>query len=121
MNRYHNMKQEGFSFLVDHSCTKVSIPTRVLCTLSKHSDEVWIVKFSPNGRLLCTVSKDALVVVWEVRRDNAELFVNALHEIKAHNKEVNSLAWSSDSRRFLTSSRDSTIKLWDVETGQSTL
>lgn len=41
-------------------------PTETRQVLSEHSDEVWFLRFSNNGKYLATGSKDTNVILWKV-------------------------------------------------------
>ena len=41
-------------------------PTETRQILSEHSDEVWFLRFSNNGKYLATGSKDMTVILWKV-------------------------------------------------------
>eukprot|EP00906_Rhabdomonas_costata_P021640 RCo031398 len=52
--RFHNVDPTDCSLLVDHVCTKATLPKHTRCVLRGHTDEVWFVAFSHNGRLLAS-------------------------------------------------------------------
>lgn len=41
-------------------------PSKTVKVLESHTDEVWYVAFSNNGRYLASVSKDQTCVVWNM-------------------------------------------------------
>lgn len=41
-------------------------PTVTRQILSEHSDEVWFLRFSNNGKYLATGSKDMTVILWKI-------------------------------------------------------
>ena len=69
--------------------------------------EVWGVQFSPDSRLLYTVSRDHTGAIWSVP-DGQLLFREALHD-----DEINGLAISPDGALIATGSDDLTVRLWD--------
>ncbi len=66
--------------------------------------------FSPDGRLLVSVSDDKLVIVWDfVHRKRLKM-------LTAHTERVNSIAFSSDGKWFATGSHDKKVIVWDAVT-----
>src|SRR5262249_53770311 len=83
----------------------------VTVTLTGHSDSVWAVAFSPNGRTLATGSVDHTAKLWDVS-DPAHPTATAT--ITGHSEPVRALAFSPNGRTLATASLDHTAKLWDV-------
>lgn len=50
-------------------------PTETRQVLSEHSDEVWFLRFSNNGKYLATGSKDMTVILWKVEVFGVIVFV----------------------------------------------
>jgi len=67
--------------------------------LNEHSDEVWYLKFSPNGLKLATCSKDTLCIIWDVDPENHQL--KQLKAFECHANGVSFVEWSPDSRFLL--------------------
>jgi WD40 repeat protein/energy-coupling factor transporter ATP-binding protein EcfA2 len=82
-------------------------------TLAGHTDAVYSLAFSPDGRTLATGSVDNTVRLWDVTTGASRL------TITGHTKVVFSLAFSPDGRTLATGSVDNTVRLWDVTTGTS--
>jgi WD40 repeat protein len=64
--------------------------------------------FSPDGRLLVSVSEDKQVIVWDFARRER------LATLTDHNDWVMAVAFSPDGKRFATGSRDQTVIVWDA-------
>ena len=80
-------------------------------TLTDHTDAVTAVAFSPDGRLLASVSNDRTARLWNV--------TNPLHPVSVavltgHTDSLNSVAFSHDGRMLATGSSDHTVRLWDI-------
>src|SRR5205807_126417 len=86
----------------------------LLYTLEGHSGEVNSIAWSPDGRILASVSDDHTIRLWDVQTGQL------LHILEGHNAIIFSVAWSPDGEALASSSgsRDKTIRLWDRQTGQ---
>lgn len=54
------------SLLSDHACKRGSFPSVPTYVLNEHTDEVWVLEWSHDGRFLATGGRDSQVVIWEV-------------------------------------------------------
>ncbi|OWZ08019.1 hypothetical protein PHMEG_00019501 [Phytophthora megakarya] len=97
-----------------------------LRVLTRHTNDVWELAFSPDGVILASASSDGSVVLWEVKLKDPfsqtpqvrVCVVEALHVLQSVEGPADCLAWSPDSRFLLSSgSRSSTIQLWDRMSG----
>jgi len=98
------------SLLENVSLAPDRIPRETHHVLEKHSDEVWFVKFSHNGKLLASASKDNMVMIWDVTHPEMDHAVT----LQGHTDYLSFVAWSPDDRHILTCSNDRLIKLWEV-------
>jgi predicted NACHT family NTPase len=74
---------------------------------------VYSVAFSPDGKLLASVSKGN-ILLWDV---NSHKLLDP--PLNGHTDSVSWLAFSPDRKTLASGSYDSTIRLWDVETHQA--
>jgi WD40 repeat protein len=77
-----------------------------------HSEAVWSVALSGDGKRLLTGSEDHTAILWDAGTGKP------IQTFKGHTAYVLSVALSGDGRRVLTGSSDRTAILWDAETGE---
>lgn len=93
----------------------VSDPTRIerKAVLKGHTQGVWAVAFTPDGRTLISASLDQEIKFWDVAT------AKELRTLKGHKSRILGMALSSDGKRLLTGDPDE-VKIWDVATGKVT-
>ncbi|HZY78922.1 MAG TPA: cytochrome D1 domain-containing protein [Cyclobacteriaceae bacterium] len=74
-----------------------------------HTNSVFTLRYSPDGRFLLSGSRDARLKQW----DAADYHLT--EEVVAHMYAINSLSFSPDGKHFVTCSLDKSIKLWDAD------
>ncbi|MFD2513783.1 WD40 repeat domain-containing protein [Pontibacter locisalis] len=79
--------------------------------LKSHTNSVFTVAYSPDGKLLLTGGRDAHLRVWEVEQEYKERGY-----LIAHMYTINHITYSPDGTHFATCSMDKSIKLWDAQT-----
>jgi WD40 repeat protein/serine/threonine protein kinase len=82
---------------------------------TSHSDGLFSVSWSPDGKLLATVSEDGTAKVWNAAT-GWELSL-----LDAHTNRVLCLSWSPDGKLMATGSEDGTAKTWDPIRGKEQL
>jgi WD40 repeat protein len=75
-----------------------------------HSNSVFSLVYSPDSKILLSVSRDARLKVWDV-----EAGYTQAAEVVAHLYAINHLAFSPNGKHFVTCSLDKSIKVWDFD------
>ncbi|CAF2119004.1 unnamed protein product [Brassica napus] len=111
---YHNTLDSDLSLFTDHQCGKHQIPSRTVQILESHTDEVWFLQFSHNGKYLASSSKDQTAIIWEIKADGQ---FSLKHKLVGHQKPVTAILWSPDDRQVLTCGAEEVIRRWNVDSG----
>ncbi|MDH3717403.1 MAG: WD40 repeat domain-containing protein, partial [Planctomycetota bacterium] len=107
----------------DHSQVALGGPARVvrihatadgalLHTLSKHTDWVRAVQYSPDGVLLASADRSGAILIWEAQTAREYL------QLAGHKAAVTSISWRADSNVLATASEDGNVKLWEISGGK---
>jgi WD40 repeat protein len=80
-------------------------------TLVSHTNSVFSVQYSPDGKYLLSGSRDAHLKIWNVLED-----YSLYKDIVAHLFAINHVVYSPDSHLFASCSMDKSIKIWDAAT-----
>ncbi|MEH2437976.1 MAG: hypothetical protein V7K25_27755, partial [Nostoc sp.] len=98
------------AFGTDKIVENLTIARRIY-TLQGHSNSIYSVAYSPDGRIIASGSKDSTIKLWYVSTGRE------IYTLQGHSDSVNSVAFSPDGKILASGSNDTTIKLWDVTTG----
>ncbi len=77
-----------------------------------HSDTVFGVCFSPDGKMLATCGADKFVKVWEMPGGK---FIKAF---EGHTHHVLDVGWKADGKFLASCGADNVVKVWDFEKGE---
>ena len=87
-------------------------PTRArLLTLEGHTDKLWDVAYSPDGKWLATAGSDNTARVWDAE-------TGTLHTTVPYASRVGTVAFSADSRLMASGGQDHIVRVWDVIAGR---
>jgi WD repeat-containing protein 26 len=116
----------GLSLLSDHLCLRSAFPSLNSQVLREHEDEVWVVRFSNDGRKLASGGKDKKVILWELEDGMSMGFgltSKKRNEFKMSKKllgfeyEIGVLSWSPDDSLILAAG-EHVIGMWNVSDGK---
>jgi len=82
-----------------------------LYTYRGHSDVVWSVAWSPDGKRIASGSGDNTAQVWDAA-DGGNVYT-----YRGHSVYVEAVAWSPDGKRIASAGGDNTVQVWDVADG----
>ncbi|KIL54614.1 hypothetical protein M378DRAFT_47470, partial [Amanita muscaria Koide BX008] len=85
------------------------------CLLTGHTEKVYSVTFSHDGKWAASGSVDRTIRIWD-----AEIGVLVGGPFKGHTGPVTSVAFSPDGNLLVSGSKDETVCVWDTVTGSLT-
>jgi WD40 repeat protein len=91
-----------------------SRPLVLTQTLSGHTDAVWAVALSPDGRRLVSGGADHLIKIWDLQTGQV------LSSLSGHTDAIRAIALSPDGQTLVSGSGDRTIKIWNLKTSKLT-
>ena len=116
--RYNNIPIDTISDWIyrDISSIQPLVPETTTQILENHSDQVWDVRFSNQGTMLASTSKDKTLIVWKW---TLETGMTCAHRINGQSSAPTSMSWSPDDRFLLTCGGNrKSVYQWDTQTGQ---
>ena len=82
--------------------------------MDAHSDTVYGVEFSPDGKQLATASADKFAKVFDVATGDH------VQSYEGHTHHVMDVSWKADLTLLASAGADNAIKVWNTETGEQT-
>ncbi len=106
-----NKNNSEISLYKDYQGDKDKFPQKTIKILVDHTDEVWFVKFSNNGKYLASTSQDTTVKIYDTEDD-----FKLITTLRGHDKPVICVSWSSDDS-YMLSTGCRGIFIWNPITG----
>ncbi len=75
--------------------------------ITKHTEWITALGFSPDGKLLATADRNGGALVWQATAGHERA------DLRGHKGTITALDWRADSAMLATASEDGTVKLWD--------
>jgi WD40 repeat protein len=91
--------------------TRAAEPAQVATTLKGHTEIVYALAFSPDGKYVATGSFDRTVRLWDTASGKE---VKAFGGSSGHQNLVLCVAFSPDGKTLASGSQDNTVKLWEL-------
>ena len=94
----------------EHSSAASWMPdmSDALQVLEGHSDEIWHVTFSHDGRLVGSASKDGAACIWRVKASGEAVL---LHTLQGHTQSLSLVTFSPDDSLLLTCGSEPEVRL----------
>lgn len=75
--------------------------------ITKHTEWITSLAFSPNGKLLATTDRNGGALIWQATAGHERA------DLRGHKGAITSVDWRADSAMLATASEDGTVRLWD--------
>src|SRR5262249_38966458 len=99
--------------IVSRSLTVAQAPAGMV-VLKGHTETVYAIAFSPDGKYVVTGSFDKLAKLWEAATGKD---LRTVGGTQGHQSLVLGVAFSADGKNTATGSQDNSARIWDVPTG----
>ena len=84
-------------------------------TLKGHTDYIWEVAYSPDGKRIASGSWDESIKIWDAASGKC------LKTLTGHSDVIDSVAYSPDGKHLASGSDDFSIRLWDPDAEADTV
>ena len=111
---YHNSRGLQMSLFTDYSAGPEQLPTELAQVLHAHTDEVWAVQFSRDGKWMATASKDGSALLWAV---TAAGTVQLERNLLTNAGPVNIIAFSPDSEMIVAGGHEGNLFVFNLKDG----
>ncbi len=84
---------------------------REIWHLKGHSEPIWTVACSSDGKLAASAGYEGVIQVWDLESGQS------IHQLDRHGMPVGGLAFTPDNQLLLSSGNDHRLRLWDIQSG----
>ncbi|CBF86026.1 hypothetical protein AN2021.2 [Aspergillus nidulans FGSC A4] len=94
--------------------------TPMIQTLTGHSEAVWRVAFSPDGKQIASGSDSGLIKLWDTTTGSLQKTLSGSHPKRRYQiqqEQVKAMAFLPDSKLIISGYYDGSVMLWDTTTG----
>ncbi len=106
----------GCLFLLLGASARAALPEGALAQIGTprpmHRGPVYLVRYSPDGKLLASAGLDKVVRLWDTQTGLE------VRQFQGHTENVYALAFAPDGKTLVSGGRDKTVRLWDVVSGK---
>src|SRR5690348_6713248 len=86
--------------------------------LKGHTDEVYALAFSPDGKALASAGQDASIRMWDLAAGKERAVLTRRGENEGLRHTVYCVAFSPDGKTLASGGNEDVIRLWDLATGK---
>lgn len=97
----------------DRTIRIVDIESNSSRVIEGHTDEVWSIGMTADGKRIATGSKDTKIRLWDVATGQTT------QVLEGHKAGIVYTVFSRDEKHLFSQSDDCTLRIWDLESGQS--
>ena len=109
-----NISQHTYKHRYDHTLTLWKDGQMFCAPLKGHQGKVSHCAFSPDDKMLASVSFDKTAMLWSITEKGAK----ALFLLEAHKRRIWYCEFTFDGRFLVTAAGDNTLAIWDTSNGK---
>lgn len=94
----------------DYAIMIWNIEGLLMYTLTGHTEEIYSLSFTPDGKTLASGSMDHTIRLWDMENKGAEI-----GSFTEHTGSVNSLDFNHDGTQLASGSEDETLRIWNFK------